>query len=85
MIKPARMTNLLTLVAAEPTLLSPAPELALTDGAHIERRSRDEVHTCLGCGNCAELAFVAGTRIGPRWLDLCHACAHQLHEEDGDR
>lgn len=74
-----RMTNaaegMLHLLKAEPTLLPEAPPNATN---HIEHRTSDEVHSCLRCGEPAQLAYVADTEIGPRWLDLCHACGHWL-------
>ncbi|MEU3455602.1 hypothetical protein ABZ671_18675 [Micromonospora sp. NPDC006766] len=76
------MIGLLALIRAEPTLLPPAPEAALVGGAHMDHRRLDEVQTCLGCGQRAECAFVAETKLGPRWLDLCHACTYRLQEED---
>lgn len=76
------LTDLLTLVATEPTLFPPAPLAALTDSRHLDHRRLDEVHTCLGCGQRAHSAFLAETKIGPRWLDLCAECTYRLRRED---
>ncbi|MGI5171893.1 hypothetical protein ACQEU3_46880 [Spirillospora sp. CA-253888] len=73
------MTNvaegMLHLLSAEPTLLPEAPPDA---GALINRRTQDEIHACLRCGEQAQLAYVADTLIGPRWLDLCYPCGSWL-------
>jgi hypothetical protein len=61
--------GLLHLLAAEPTLLPPAPA-----DADIERRRHDEVHSCLRCGQRAQAALIADTKPGRRWLDLCMNC-----------
>jgi hypothetical protein len=74
--------GMLTLLAVNPTLLPPAPEHA--DGEHIEHRRRDEIHTCLRCGQRAACAYIARSKskihpdVGPRWLDLCAVCEHWL-------
>jgi hypothetical protein len=73
--------GMLRLLKAYPSLLPPAPTDNL--GAAIERRTRDEVHACLRCGQRAQVAFVAHVPrvVGPadnRWLDLCAACADWL-------
>lgn len=59
-------------LAAEPELMAPAP-VAFT-GDQVDHRARDEVRGCLRCGRPAQVALVAHTKIGPRWLDLCAAC-----------
>lgn len=40
-------------------------------GADLNRRTQDEVHDCLRCGERAQAAYVAHTDKGDRWLDLC--------------
>lgn len=74
------MTNpaegMLHLLKAEPTLLPEAPDEATA--AHITHRTHDESHECLRCGSRADIAFIAATEIGPRWLDLCASCEHWL-------
>lgn len=64
------------LIGAEPTLLPVAP--ADDWATRIEHRVHDEVHSCLRCGERARCAYVAETRIGPRWLDLCPPCTLDL-------
>jgi hypothetical protein len=59
-------------LAAEPHLMDAAP--ADFTGELMDHRARDEVHGCLRCGRPAQVAMVAHTKIGPRWLDLCAAC-----------
>lgn len=66
----------LMLIRDNPTLLPDAP---FDTPAAMERRRRDEVHTCLRCGKRAQCAIVAGTILGSRWLDLCHGCVNWLH------
>jgi len=39
-----------------------------------------EVHPCLRCGKQANCAFVADTKMGNRWLDLCHSCVYWLRK-----
>jgi len=68
----------LWLLRTEPTLLPPAPEPF--EGADIDRRRLDEVHPCLRCGKQANCAFVADTKMGNRWLDLCHSCVYWLRK-----
>lgn len=72
--------GMLTLLAVEPTLLPPAPEHA--DGDHMEHRRRDEIHSCLRCGQRAMCAYIVASKkhpeAGPRWLDLCPACDYWL-------
>jgi hypothetical protein len=69
-------TGLLYLLRDEPTLMDPAP--ADVDAQAMERRRHDEAHTCLGCGTDARCAVVADTEMGPRWLDLCWRCLHEV-------
>lgn len=66
------VAGFLHLLKAEPTLLPEAPHGATN--AHIEHRRQGEVHACLRCGEQATCAFVADTKLGPRWLDLCPRC-----------
>ncbi|GAA0719243.1 hypothetical protein Drose_05580 [Dactylosporangium roseum] len=73
---PPDVEGFLRLLAAEPTLLPPAPADGIGDATR--RRTQDEIHSCLRCGRRAQEAFIAGTRLGPRWLDLCAACGHWL-------
>jgi len=75
--------GMLYLLKAEPTLLPEAP--ADTTVAQMEHRRVDEVHACLRCGERARNAYVADTKLGYRWLDLCHACAHWLRTTMTDR
>jgi hypothetical protein len=70
-------TGLLYLIRDNPTLLDPAPD---NDVAAMDRRKMDEVHSCLGCGKPARCAVVAETEVGPRWLDLCYACTHEIRK-----
>lgn len=64
------------LIAAEPTLLPVAPD---DDWAlHIKHRTHGEIHSCLPCGGYARVAYIAHTKVGPRWLDLCPPCALRL-------
>jgi hypothetical protein len=65
----------LILIRDNPTLLPAAP---VDTAAAMEHRARDEVHACLRCGKRAQSAFIAATKLGNRWLDLCAACAHWL-------
>ena len=75
--------GMLRLIKAEPTLLQQAPDTGT--GVDIERRRQDEVHDCLGCGARATRACIALTSIGPRWLDLCEACAVAVHDANDSR
>jgi hypothetical protein len=68
--------GMLHLLAAEPSLLPVAPEGAWR---LIEHRTKDEVHSCLRCGERAQAAYIAHTDAGNRWLDLCMACSHWLY------
>lgn len=59
---------MLHLLAAEPTLLPPAP--ADAGGEAIEARRRED-HACLRCGAPATTALIAIVpEHGKRWLDL---------------
>ncbi len=71
-------TGLLYLLRDEPTLMDPAPADVGVEA--MERRKVDEVHTCLGCGGPAHCAVVADTELGPRWLDLCFGCVHEIRK-----
>jgi hypothetical protein len=52
----------------------------LTDqGAWIEHRAASGLHRCLRCGALAQLAFIADTKAGPRWLDLCPEHASMIY------
>ena len=73
-MKPA--DGMLYLLKAEPTLLPPAPSDNL--GPAIEHRRKDEVHSCLRCGDRAQVALAAELDGGNRWLDLCAACEYWL-------
>lgn len=57
------------------------PEATHTD---ITRRTKDEVHGCVRCGDRAEVAFLAGPsaqiRLSARWVDLCPPCAVLVRE-----
>lgn len=64
--------GMLHLLQAEPTLLSEAPDDA--NAEHIDHRRLDSVHPCLRCGQRAQVAYIATTDIGNRWLDLCADC-----------
>lgn len=64
-----RGEDLLELLRLEPTLLDPAPRAITADVT--DKRTQDEVHTCLRCGVRAKVAMVVESAIGPRWLDLC--------------
>lgn len=71
------VSGLLHLLRAEPTLMDPAPEAA--DGDDIERRTRDEAHPCLRCGDRATTALIATVPDhGKRWLDLCQQHFHEV-------
>jgi hypothetical protein len=70
----ADVRSFLHLLRTEPTLMPWAP--AGDPAVLISRRTHDEVHSCLRCGQCAQVAYVAATVLGPRWLDLCAACDH---------
>jgi hypothetical protein len=61
------------LLRENPTLLPAAPDDY--SGVDINRRARAGTHMCLHCGGRAWTAYVADTKIGARWLDLCPACA----------
>lgn len=68
--------GMLHLLAAEPTLLPEAPLNATAQ--QIDHRRLNETHPCLRCGQPAHLAYVAATKLGPRWLDLCMKCGRWL-------
>lgn len=68
--------GLLHLLRAEPSLLPPAP--TGVTAAQMEDRRQCEVHPCLRCGEHAQCTYVASTKLGPRWLDLCWGCSHWL-------
>jgi hypothetical protein len=52
-------------------------------GADITHRTMDQVHPCLRCGQQAQLAYVAHTDKGPRWLDLCPPCGYAARKANG--
>lgn len=70
--------SFLWLLKTEPTLLPQAPKEVT--GAQMNFRAYDEIHSCLRCGKRASQALVAATNLGPRWLDLCHACRYWLRQ-----
>ncbi|MER7761472.1 hypothetical protein [Streptomyces sp. NPDC097619] len=79
--------GLLHLIAAEPSLLAPAPEEPSTAELHL--RVGYEEHLCLSCGDRATVAAIVNSEeAGSRWLDLCSACwtevqvANEVPEED---
>lgn len=43
-------------------------------GRHIDHRAGREHHHCVYCDRRASVAYVLGTGIGDRWLDLCARC-----------
>lgn len=49
-------------------------------GEHITRRTQDEVHQCVRCPKRAQVAYVAETDKGERWLDLCAHCAYEARQ-----
>ena len=74
--------QMLALIKANPTLLPLAP--AENQGAALDHRVADEIHTCLRCGDRAQCAFIANTAVLPgqienRWLDLCSPCTDELY------
>ncbi|ROQ69189.1 hypothetical protein EDD93_3686 [Streptomyces sp. 840.1] len=72
-------TGMLHLLAAEPTLLPPAP--ADADGGAIEDRRREN-HACLRCGAPADTALIADLgQHGKRWLDLCFKHFNDVRRE----
>jgi hypothetical protein len=48
-------------------------------GAWIEHRAASGLHRCLRCGALAQVAFIADTKAGPRWLDLCPEHGHMVY------
>jgi hypothetical protein len=68
--------GMLHLLAAEPTLLDPAP--SDVTARQMDERAANGARSCLRCGKPARTALVAETRIGNRWLDLCRPCLHWL-------
>lgn len=69
---------------ANPTLLDPAPVDHSEWAAAMEHRVRDEVHSCLRCGERAKNALIADTPDRPRFLDLCPECRAWLTEQMAD-
>lgn len=75
------------LLRAEPALMPCAPA---GEACHlIDHRTLGEVHSCLRCGQRAQVAYI-GNLDGPRWLDLCASCDHwfrcgldAMEREDG--
>lgn len=60
----------LLLIKANPTLL----DEVVGDQSEVLTQTKNrpfEGHACLPCGELAVVAIVAGTSIGPRWLDVC--------------
>src|ERR1039457_429084 len=76
MREPSDVRIFLHLLKAEPSLLPEAPWVDAW--RQIDHRTKDEVHTCLRCGERACTAYVADTALGPRWLDLCAPCGHWM-------
>lgn len=46
----------------------------------IDARSRDQVHGCLACNEPAQVAYIADTDKGPRWLDLCMKHSREVRQ-----
>lgn len=74
---------LLWVLEAAPQLLEPAPLPAELTARMIIDRSAAEIRLCLKCGRRAQVAVVAPTGAGPRWLDLCLPCRYWLDREPG--
>lgn len=56
----------------DPSVLPEAPSNTGKELARaIERRTQDEIHDCLLCGQPAKTALVLNRKDGNRWLDLC--------------
>lgn len=66
---------LLAYLKVQGDLLEPVPPG--WTGADITRRTHDEVHECIRCGERAQVAYVAETNAGDRWLDLCARDAYE--------
>ena len=71
------ITGFLILLRDNPTLMPPVLG-TVAYALQIEHRCRDEVHSCLRCGERAECAYVADTKQGMRWLDLCPPHAYEV-------
>lgn len=67
-------------LAGDPRLLEPLADSDTDTGEAIARRTQDEVHGCVKCGQPARCALVAKTRLGPRWVDLCAPCYQWLND-----
>ena len=52
-----------------PERMGAAP--ATDQATWIDHRASSGLHRCLRCGGLAQVAFIADTKAGPRWLDLC--------------
>ena len=62
---------------AHPERMGAAP--TTDQGVWIERRAASGLHECLRCGILAQVAFIADTKAGPRWLDLCSEHAAMIY------
>lgn len=67
---------MLYLIRDNPTLLDPAPHD--WDVQAMERRRDDEVHKCFRCWGRSRMPLVVETSEGPRWLDVCFGCYHEV-------
>lgn len=54
----------------EPWMMNAAPVDYTPVDMH--NRSHEPWHSCLRCGRKSQVALIADTRWGPRWLDICH-------------
>ena len=52
----------------------------LSPGAALNVRATQEEHPCMLCGGMNQLAYIAHTRIGDRWLDFCYNCGCEIIE-----
>jgi hypothetical protein len=77
----SEVNGFLHLLRAEPSLLSPAGD---TSPQAMDHRAAHEAHPCLRCGRPARCALIAETSLGPRWLDLCHACVSWVRSPEAD-
>lgn len=76
--------GLLYLIRAEPTLCPPV----LGEGDPVlmmQHRGHDEDHMCLACGKQANVAIIAATSAGGRWLDVCWDHYAELQAPDPER
>ncbi|MFC6089446.1 hypothetical protein [Saccharothrix lopnurensis] len=75
MNNPARLLELLEIEAAE---LWPVPDDTEVDASAIHERVYREEHSCVRCGQRAQVAYALQTGAGRRWLDLCAADSEWL-------